>query len=190
MRDRIIGTATSLFVERGFSGVAMREISEACGITKAALYYHFSSKAQLLYAICTGYLETNAGVVDKVVAEGGTYEHQLRRLVQDLFDVPGEQRAVLRLALHDLDSLDAHEHDLFLEAYRERFTEPVIRIFMQGEADGEFRRFDPELLVWFMLGMAYPYFGLPGSTETITDPAMVDQILDIFIGGLKTRNVA
>lgn len=185
MHDRIIDTATSLFVERGFSGVAMREISEACGITKAALYYHFASKAELLYAICTGYLEVNAAVVDKVITEGGTYEEQLRRLVRDLFAVPGERRAVLRLALHDLDSLDAHEHELFLEAYRWRFTEPVIRIFTKGEACGEFRSYDPGLLVWFLLGMAYPYFGLPGSTAVPTDPRMVDQILDIFIGGLR-----
>ncbi len=186
MHERIIDTATSLFVERGFSGVAMREISEACGITKAALYYHFASKAQLLYAVCKGYLEVNAAVVDAVIAEGGTSEEQLRGLVHRLFEVPGERRAILRLALHDLDSLDARDQEAFFEAYRERFTDPVERIFTEGAARGEFRPFDPELLVWFLLGMAYPYFGLPGSTAAETAPHTVDLLLDVFLGGLRT----
>lgn len=185
MRDRIVETATSLFVEGGFSGVAMREISEACGITKAALYYHFASKAQLLYAVCTGYLDVNAAVVDAVVAEGGTCEEQLRRLVHRLFEVPGERRAILRLALHDLDSLDARDQEAFLEAYRERFTDPVERIFTEGAASGEFRSIDPGFLVWFLLGMAYPYFGLPGSTAADTEPGTVDLLLDVFLGGLR-----
>lgn len=187
MHDRISETATSLFVERGFSGVAMREISEACGITKAALYYHFASKAQLLYAICEDYLDGNAAVVEAAVLDGGTSEAQLRRLVRGLFAVPGERRAILRLALHDLDRLDDEDQKVFFEAYRERFTDPVKRIFTQGAANGEFRPFDPALLVWFMVGMAYPYFGLPESTSVATGPDTVDRLLDVFIDGLKVR---
>ena len=51
MRERILETATSMFVERGYDGVAMREISDACGITKAALYHHFAGKADLPTAV-------------------------------------------------------------------------------------------------------------------------------------------
>jgi AcrR family transcriptional regulator len=185
MHDRIIETATSLFVERGFSGVPMREISDACGITKAALYYHFASKAQLLYAVCKDYLDGNAAVVEAAVLEGGTYEEQLRRLVRGLFAVPSERRAILRLAMHDLDRLDDNDEVAFFDAFRERFTEPVKLIFTQGAASGEFRSFDPTLLVWFMVGMAYPYFGLPESTSVATGPETVDKLLSVFMDGLK-----
>ena len=47
MRERILATATAMFVRRGYEGVAMREIAEDCGITKAALYYHFDGKPDL-----------------------------------------------------------------------------------------------------------------------------------------------
>jgi hypothetical protein len=36
-----------------------------------------------------------------------------------------------------------------------------------------------------MVGMAYPYFGLPESTSVDTEPGTVDQLLDVFIGGLR-----
>ena len=163
----------------------MREISEACGITKAALYYHFASKAQLLYAVCKDYLDGNAAVVEAAVLEGGTYEEQLRRLVRGLFAVPSERRAILRLAMHDMDRLDDNDEVAFFDAFRERFTEPVKQIFTQGAASGEFRSFDPTLLVWFMVGMAYPYFGLPESTSVATGPETVDKLLSVFMDGLK-----
>jgi len=50
-RERIIAVAGGLFVERGFAGTSIRDISDALGVTKAALYYHFASKEEILAAI-------------------------------------------------------------------------------------------------------------------------------------------
>ena len=50
-RQRILDTATDLFVERGYEATSLREIAEAVGVTKAALYYHFTSKDELLRAL-------------------------------------------------------------------------------------------------------------------------------------------
>ncbi len=47
-RERILHEAEQLFVERGYHATALQEVADRVGITKAALYYHFSSKAQIL----------------------------------------------------------------------------------------------------------------------------------------------
>jgi hypothetical protein len=91
--------------------------------------------------------------------------------------------------MHDMDRLDDNDEAAFFDAFRERFTEPVKRIFTQGAASGEFRSFDPTLLVWFMVGMAYPYFGLPESTSVATGPETVDKLLAVFMEGLKLPSV-
>jgi len=44
-RQRILDVASELFVERGYDATSLREIAERLGVTKAALYYHFASKA-------------------------------------------------------------------------------------------------------------------------------------------------
>lgn len=184
MRERIIETATAMFVEKGYDAVAMREISDGCGITKAALYYHFASKAQLLYSVVNGYLDENARVLEAAVAEGGTYSEQVRRIVRGLFDVRGEQRAILRLAMHYLDRLEPADRERFDQEYADRFVLPMQKIFTDGAASGEFRTADPELWVWFLLGIAYPFFGMPGSTSTPTDPHTVEELLNVFLHGL------
>ncbi|QLE72861.1 TetR/AcrR family transcriptional regulator [Streptomyces rectiverticillatus] len=50
-RERIQKTALDLFVSRGYEKTSLREIAEALGVTKAALYYHFKTKEDILSAI-------------------------------------------------------------------------------------------------------------------------------------------
>ncbi|GAA0469073.1 TetR/AcrR family transcriptional regulator [Streptomyces stramineus] len=50
-RERIRKTALDLFVSRGYEKTSLREIAEALGVTKAALYYHFKTKEDILSAI-------------------------------------------------------------------------------------------------------------------------------------------
>jgi AcrR family transcriptional regulator len=47
-RARIQAVALELFTERGYEGTSLREIAERLGVTKAALYYHFKSKEEIV----------------------------------------------------------------------------------------------------------------------------------------------
>jgi AcrR family transcriptional regulator len=47
-RERILEVASELFIEQGYDGTSLREISDRLGFTKAALYYHFQSKEEIL----------------------------------------------------------------------------------------------------------------------------------------------
>ncbi len=50
-RERILDVALELFTDEGYDRTSLREIAERLGVTKAALYYHFPSKADILFAL-------------------------------------------------------------------------------------------------------------------------------------------
>lgn len=50
-RERLLVVAAELFAERGYAGTSIRDISDRLGVTKAALYYHFTSKSEILHAL-------------------------------------------------------------------------------------------------------------------------------------------
>ena len=50
-RERILDVALDLFTEQGYDGTSLRQIAEQLGVTKAALYYHFESKEDILRAL-------------------------------------------------------------------------------------------------------------------------------------------
>jgi AcrR family transcriptional regulator len=47
-RDRILDIALELFSEQGYDKTSLRDIAERLGTTKAALYYHFARKEDIL----------------------------------------------------------------------------------------------------------------------------------------------
>ena len=50
-RQRILDVSLRLFTEQGFEKTSLREIADELGFTKAALYYHFPSKDDILLAV-------------------------------------------------------------------------------------------------------------------------------------------
>ncbi|RSS60751.1 TetR/AcrR family transcriptional regulator [Streptomyces sp. WAC06614] len=50
-RQRIQDIALELFAEQGYEKTSLREIAERLGVTKAALYYHFKTKEEILISV-------------------------------------------------------------------------------------------------------------------------------------------
>lgn len=63
-RDRIVEEAAKLFMERGYEGTSVREISREVGVTEAALYYHFEGKRDLLREVIRTHLPDLTGALD------------------------------------------------------------------------------------------------------------------------------
>lgn len=49
--ERILEVALELFSEHGFDGSSLQQIADRLGVTKAALYYHYRSKDDILRAL-------------------------------------------------------------------------------------------------------------------------------------------
>jgi AcrR family transcriptional regulator len=55
-RERIQSVALELFAEHGYQQISLREIAERLGVTKAALYYHFKSKEDIVRSFTEDYV--------------------------------------------------------------------------------------------------------------------------------------
>ena len=185
LRDRLIREATHLFVERGFDGASMRDIAAACGVTKASLYYHYPSKADLLRDIVGSYLDAISQAMTRARHAGPEASVQLRAIVAELFSLSPEGRAVIRLAMHDLRHLEQSDQIAFGTAYEEQFLQPLADIIQAGATSGEFRSHDPMTMVWIILGMLYPFLTSPPTGRN--EPQVMAELLDVLLDGLRTR---
>ena len=94
LREQILVTAKSLFIQQGYHGLAMRQISEAVGVSKAALYYHFKDKEELFLAILSGYLNEIEAAIDKIMAKPVSSSEHIRLFAEYILKQPADQRAV------------------------------------------------------------------------------------------------
>jgi AcrR family transcriptional regulator len=57
-RTRIQDVALQLFNENGYEATSLREIADAIGVTKAALYYHFKTKEEIVTSLVDDRIQT------------------------------------------------------------------------------------------------------------------------------------
>ena len=97
-RQRVLARAMELFIDQGVAATPLREIAEGLEYTKAALYYHFPSKDDLLVALITP-LHADLGAVLAGVEDDPTPTEPTAVLAQ-LLDVHLAHTDALRLS-HD-----------------------------------------------------------------------------------------
>ena len=78
-RRRIQEVALELFTEQGYEATSLREIAERLGVTKAALYYHFKTKEEIIGSLIDDRLTLLRELVDW--AHGQPRTAKLRREV-------------------------------------------------------------------------------------------------------------
>ncbi len=124
-KDRILNVALDLFTEKGFDGTSLREIAERLGVTKAAIYYHFASKEDILMALHMRLHEFGKDALSQMTEEPVTLE-----LWGELLDrIVGQMLAQRKLFLiHErnqaaLEKLHRKDHDAEHDDIQDRFRQ-------------------------------------------------------------------
>lgn len=98
-RERIIRAAARLFSEQGYAATSVKQIAAAVKVSAPALYWHFSSKSDLLHAVIQSTLTRFLASARAAVAEAGTEPHdQLAAIV----------RMYVRIQLTEVDDVAAY----------------------------------------------------------------------------------
>ena len=187
-RDRIIEQATRLFVSRGYHAMSMREIAEAVGVTKAALYYHFSDKEALFVAVLTASLDRLAAILTAARATGRTAREQVREMLNGIFAQLPEQRAIVRVARQEMAALSQETLEQFGRLYDAKFVGQVEAILADGVARRELRQLDPRQATWLLMGMVYPLLDAAPSPDAGAEASALALVLTVFFDGVSRRS--
>lgn len=100
-RERILRVAQELFGTRGCQDTSVREIAEELGLTKTAVLYHFSTKAEILAELAMPLLDDMSAAVDAAerLAE---VERVPWATVEGVLDAYLTNRQVLSLVIQNL----------------------------------------------------------------------------------------
>ncbi|GAA2713477.1 TetR family transcriptional regulator [Micromonospora olivasterospora] len=96
-RERIKTVALELFTEQGYEKTSLREIAERLNVTKAALYYHFRSKDEIVSSFVEDRLDRMDALIawaEKQPATLATRRELIARYAEAMF--ASEQAAVMR----------------------------------------------------------------------------------------------
>jgi TetR/AcrR family transcriptional regulator, cholesterol catabolism regulator len=140
-RERLVRTALRLFAERGYGGVSNREIVEACGCTKGAIYWYFESKDDLFRAVLSETLADFQVRLADGIGSAATWQEKLSRLFALFVEVleadDDPHRDLLLLMLHRTPR-GPGQADLG-PATQQRMVHWIAEILAEGGASAETR---------------------------------------------------
>ena len=125
-RERILDISLELFTAQGYDKTSLREIADRLGFTKAAIYYHFASKADILMAL---HLRLHEFGRDALETMGDDASPEMwAQLLDGLIDQMLQQRALF--ILHErnqaaMEELHRSEHDGEHEDIQVRFRQAL-----------------------------------------------------------------
>lgn len=123
-RDRILDVALDLFADQGYDGTSLREIAERLDVTKAAIYYHFESKDDILLALHMRLHEFGRDALLKMAEQEPVTLKQWGELLDEVVDAMLAQRKLFLMHERNqaaLEKLHRAEHDAEHEDLQNQF---------------------------------------------------------------------
>ncbi|MEZ5650879.1 MAG: TetR/AcrR family transcriptional regulator [Burkholderiaceae bacterium] len=141
----ILRTGARIFAQKGFERTSMRDISDACGVSKALLYHHFESKDNLYAQIAFNSTQHLYEYVEARVPREGPAGDKIRALMVAMATFFHEHRWAW-IAASTAFWTDPDRHRLEMRITRRKALEGMLRgLIQEGIAHGEFNDSDPAM---------------------------------------------
>ena len=161
-RDKILDAAEALFARRGLAGVGMAEVAEAVDLSKATLFHHFRSKAQLHAAVMARILEGIEVLTLPALAGDGRPAERLDRGIHTLIDAlatnPTYPRLLLRSLFEDDELTGEMPEEIAANAAIARIAAAFTSLLKDGVSSGDFRPMSASHTMQTLIGATVYHF--------------------------------
>jgi len=143
---RIVEAALELFATKGVGGTSLQMIADAIGVTKAALFYQFRTKDDIVLAAAEDELARLEAVLDNAeTASSRTRQRQV--LLKGMVDLSVDRRRTVNVILSDPVVLGVFaDHDRYLRAL-DRLTD-----LLMGPGSSEHRHMQTAMFMAALSG--------------------------------------
>ncbi len=182
---QILSEAARIFARKGYEGASMRDIAEACGISKSLLYHHFKSKEEIYSRVAVGATkEIYLYVVEQVPVDAQPSE-KLRAFMVATAEYFRKHRWTW------IASTTAFWNDPDRQRQKERMTrrdryEKYLRELIQEAIDaGEIRDVDVAMtgrLILSSLNWMHRWYN---PSMTMKPEQIADEFYDLMFNGLR-----
>ncbi len=184
MKATIKSVSIDLFFKKGYFATSISDIAGGSGIQKASIYYHYASKADLLFHILKSTMDDLTACLNQRLTVVADIEQRMRAAVRSHVRFHLERQKENFIANSELRGLSA-EHYRIIVKKRDEYESIFQELIRQGAEEGVFANVDVKILSYAILTLctAGATWYKPGGRLT------VDEIADIYenfiISGLK-----
>ena len=152
----ILKTAAGLFSQKGFTAVTMKDICEACDLSRGGLYRHFDSTREIFLAV----LERERNDAEESIGQAISMGLSPRKLLEGFFQLQkndiANNKNRIEVAIYEF-SVTYPDQKEFLNGRFHAAARSFAKLIEYGQKKGEFQEGDAMLMaehiVIFLEGM-------------------------------------
>jgi AcrR family transcriptional regulator len=189
-RKMLLDAALNVFSHKGYAQATLEEVAREAGVTRGAIYWHFSNKFEMFYAVLQELYKKADARVKKIIDSDQRPVSKLHQLMREfLLIISNEEEFGI---IEEVQLFKTRKGEEFSRLYKDHvknvkvMRELLTGIVREGIAAGEFEsRIDPEVIIVAL--MSYIAGIKSAWLSGIADISIAENaetLADIFIKGI------
>jgi TetR/AcrR family transcriptional regulator, cholesterol catabolism regulator len=182
-KTEIRNVSATLFKERGYSAVTMRDIAQAMDIKAASLYNHIKSKQEILVLIIIEIAEEFTAVMDEIVASEDATIKKIERVIQLHIDITIRDSYALACLNNDWMHLEDNDLQYFIKM-RNDYEQNFRNIVKTGILNNEIQNLNVEVIIFSTLSTLRTLYLWYNKTKTLNEKTLKENLSKILLNGI------
>ena len=178
----ILGEALKLFAEKGYHSTTLDEVAKRLGVTKAALYYYFDNKAQIIRVIMRKHIDNMTQSV-KLVSSELTPKDKLREFIRCHVKNVTTSLDDTKILFEQINALPPKTRQSIENKERE-YDRALQVILQEGIDDGSFKIDDVKVISYAIIGLCNWTYRWYKPDGRLTPDKLSDIIISLVENGL------
>lgn len=185
VENQILTEATRLFAERGFAGISLKDIADATGLTRPALYHYFANKEAVLARLVSDLTLAPAAELAKLGnLPGKSAVERLHAMAYDTVLRHARQPERFRVLVRSDAELPAELAHAYRDG-RRRILAEFVAVIEHGVANDELRPVDARTAALGIIGMCtwVAWWYRPGGDD---EREVAESLANMAVASLST----
>lgn len=149
-KEEIITIAATLFREKGYNAISMRDLAAEMNMKAASLYNHISGKQEILAAIILEVAIEFTKGIEGVVSQDISSLKKIEKLIELHIDITLNHSEALAAVNNDWIHLEGENLNAFIKM-RDGYEDNFRNIIRQGIETNEIKPHHPEVILFSIL---------------------------------------
>jgi AcrR family transcriptional regulator len=180
-RENIVKIAAQLFIVEGYHGASINDIAKKMGVTKAALYYYFKDKREILKEITNRTIEP----ANKAIEIGRSAlppKKRLEKIIAVLIKSATEMPETTLITFEMNNILTAKDRSV-LKQYHKEVEKVVYDTIREGVEQGVFKAKNIKMATFAILGAANSIYRWYRPDGELTPSRLANQFIYLLANG-------
>lgn len=150
-REAILERAARLFGDQGYRKTRLEDVAAHFGITRAALYYHFKNKQEILFHIHLRAIRGLLEGAEAILASNEAADVRMERVLAHHVEYVARNATYIGI-FHEEEVELSPEQRSEVNVMRRDYADRLIALYAAGAEAGCFRAVEPKLAIFTLLG--------------------------------------